>query len=467
MRCSFILLNMSINWDKLSRAWVRDFPSSGTTSSVQSAMKKTLPLLSEDPTSVPFLCRYRSDIIDPLTTKQVHQLSEYIQKYGSLSSLRAKVLHQLKENGCDNCSTVTRAETTISKTELEDMYIKPPSKGSLEERIIQDHPSLINIVDELWKNRMSDARLVTDLVRRAKPMDKAVVLLANRIASDVEVIDALMEYCKRTCGVTVKEARGSKPKSVGKKTSSSTSFATYYDYKNRLSNLRDHQVLAIRRGVDQKALSLGFDIDDSHIDRIISLTAYAKKYNHQLFQDAHKDAWGRLLRRRCTSRLWKEASKKAEARSIQVFCDNLRKALLAPPADLNGRKALLAVDPGFQAGIKCAILSNNGEVISFSTVKFLGNSKENGKKMFISLLKDVRGKSGTKCNDVLVVLGNGHGTREARSLIQEAAAIASIDIDIQLVTEAGASVWSVTELANDEFPGEAPAAIACASIGRR
>lgn len=172
------------------------------------------------------------------------------------------------------------------------------------------------------------------------------------------------------------------------------------------------------------------------------------------------------MRRRCTSRLWKEASKKAEERSIQVFCDNLQKALLAPPPNLNGRRAFLALDPGFQAGIKCAVLTSCGDVISLDTIKFLGNAKDEGKSRLALLLGQVLKQSDCDKN-VLVVLGNGHGTREARSLLQEAATDAGIKTDVQLVTEAGASVWSVTEMASEEFPGEAPAAIACASIGRR
>jgi uncharacterized protein len=249
MRCSIILLNMSANWDKISRAWLRDFlPSSSVASShindtnIQTAIKRTLPLLSDDPASVPFLCRYRSDIIDPLSTKQVHQLSEYIQKYAALSSLRNRVLDQLKENRCDDPSTLSRAETTISKTELEDMYIKPPSKGSLEDRISKDHPELAGVVNELWSMRKSISVKGEDrdLIQRAKPMDKAVILLANRIATDVDVMDGLMDYCAKKCGVSVKKASGETKKSVGKKTSSS--FETYHDYKNRLINLRDHQV---------------------------------------------------------------------------------------------------------------------------------------------------------------------------------------------------------------------------------
>ena len=475
MKCSILLLNMSANWDKLSRAWVRDFlPTSATGPAVadnpalHNALRRTLPLLSDDPTSVPFLCRYRSDVVDPLSTKQVHQLSEYIQKYGSLSSLRTKVLHQLKENGCADPSSIARAETTISKSELEHMYIKPPSKGSLEDRIQKEHPNLLDIVDELWNNRQSDAGADRELIRKAKPMGKAAILLANRIAADVAVMDALMDYCRRRCSITVKQATvDSKAKGkagIGKKQPLST-FETYDNYKNQLCNLQDYQVLAIRRGVDQKALRLGFDIHEKTIDRLMQRYAPTKLQTHQLWKNARKDAWTRLLRRRCTSRLWKEVSKRAEGRSITVFCDNLRKALLAPPVERSG--VLLALDPGFQAGIKCAVLTGAGQVVKLDTVKFLGGARENGKKKLISLLQSVRNKSDIDSKDVLVVLGNGHGTREAKSLLQEAAAEANIAIDVRLVTEAGASVWSVTESASLEFPDQAPAAIACVSIGRR
>eukprot|EP00571_Detonula_confervacea_P008295 CAMPEP_0172323128 /NCGR_PEP_ID=MMETSP1058-20130122/47928_1 /TAXON_ID=83371 /ORGANISM="Detonula confervacea, Strain CCMP 353" /LENGTH=785 /DNA_ID=CAMNT_0013039055 /DNA_START=85 /DNA_END=2442 /DNA_ORIENTATION=+ len=464
---------MTSNWTKLSRAWVRDFLPSATTPTeeIQKAIQRTLPLLSEDPTSVPFVCRYRSDLIDPLTTKQVHQLSEYIQKHDSLSTLRNKILDHLQQNNGDNSSTISRAETSISKTELDDIYapFKPPSKGSLEDRIQKEHPGLVAKVDKLWSNwRSEDAD--NKLLNQLKPMDKAVIVLANRIAADVDVMDALMGYYTRQCRVQVKQASSvdSKKKTKGNAkmpSKSSSSFETYYDYSNKVSSLRDHQVLAIRRGVDQKQLKFSFDIDDDRVDRIIQQAAFSKKQNHQLYRDARKDAWTRLLRKRCSARLWKDVSKRAEERSIHVFCDNLHKALLAPPATMKNQKAILALDPGFNAGIKCSVLSDTGEVISLDTVKFLGNARDAGKKKIMSLLKSVNDVSDNPL--IPIVLGNGHGTRETRELLKEAALEGNIETEVHLVTEAGASVWSVTEMANEEFPNEAPAAIAAVSIGRR
>jgi uncharacterized protein len=134
-------------------------------------------------------------------------------------------------------------------------------------------------------------------------------------------------------------------------------------------------------------------------------------------------------------------------------------------------KALLALDPGFKAGIKAAILSNEGKTILLETVKFMGRAteREEGKRQLASLLERVQqmnNNGGGGNNNICVVLGNGHGTREARQLLQDATS-PNLKVDIHLVSEAGASVWSVTEAANEEFPEATPASIAAVSIGRR
>ncbi|KAL7546628.1 hypothetical protein ACHAWF_009959 [Thalassiosira exigua] len=478
MRCSLFLLNMTTTtWAKLSRAWAKDFvpppapqgkadgpPAAVGIDAVQRAVRRTLPLLHEDPSSVPFICRYRTDVIEPLSAKEVHRLSEHLKKYESLSSMRGKILEHLRRDDGKNGSAIERVETSISKSELDDIYapFKPPSKGSLESRIEKEHPGLVSDVEELWNNfegLIDDS----DFLRRLKPADKAVILLANRIAAEVSVMDALMDYCEQHCRAKVKRAGGEKQKtSRGKSTSS---FEAYHDYSNRVIRLQDHQVLAIRRGVDQKQLRLSFDVDDARAERVIRQAAFSNKRDHKLYRDARNNAWTRLLRKRCTARLWRGAIKKAEARSVQVFCDNLRSALLSPPAMIDECKALLALDPGFRAGIKCAILTNEGKVASLDTIKFMGNDRVEGKKKLMTLLRETKELCGS--GTIPVVLGNGHGTREARQLLEEAASDGHLGIHVQLTSEAGASVWSVTDGASTEFPNETPAAIASVSLGRR
>ena len=482
----------------------------------QKALRRTLPLL-EDPTSVPFVCRYRADVIHPLSTKEIHQLSDMLQSYRSLDSLRKRLLENIPaETFAADPKLKLRVETSISKSEMEDLWapFKPPSKGSLEDRIRNEHPDLIQKVDAFWADSNSSACQAA--IQKDKRQAEITTLLANKIASHTATTDALLEYVgryakiqttKAAVAASKKDAAANKSKSSSSSAENDKKYSTYYDFSSSFQYVRDHQVLAIRRGVNNKALKLSYDIDaertESRIRRSL-LDEGVMRNNHKnspvlLWKDAIHDAWSRLLRKRTTTRLWKEKCDQAEAQSIRVFCDNLQKALLAPP--LAHPKPLLALDPGYQAGIKCAVLDKNGQLmmgdaessLSLATVKFLGNRHSEGIEMLVSLLQiiysaqeddneddfkdanNIEKKNSTgggskgkpKKRLVTVALGNGHGSQEARDLIREASDKCGIPIDIQLVNEAGASVWSVTEGASREFPSEQPAAVAAVSIGRR
>ncbi|GFH57697.1 hypothetical protein CTEN210_14173 [Chaetoceros tenuissimus] len=452
------------SYQKLSRAWVKCKVFAPASKEIQMAIERTLPLLHDDPTAVPFICRYRTDVIEPLTTKHVHHLSDCIQKYDSLSTLRNKILPHLQSkdtDDMDNKELISRVETSISKTELEDIYapFKPPSKGSLEDRIRSEHPELVRAIDDLWSKK--------DVNKNTKytPRDAAITLLANRIANDVDVIDAIMKHCEAHCKISTKAAAKSKKRKLdGQKLNSKEThdkYTMYHDFSNSLKYLRDHQVLAIRRGVDKKELKMSFEIDNGRIERIIGGVI---SRSHPLYKDAIHDAFSRLLRKRCTLRVWKDRCALAESRAIEVFCENLYKAMLEPPATISSTY-ILVLDPGFQAGIKCAILKSSGAVERLETIKYMGNSRTSGKRQLKKLLCDVNSLTGN--NDVCVILGNGHGTREVRELVLDSSKEANMPVDIRLVNEAGASVWSVTENAMVEFPKETAASIASVSIGRR
>ena len=504
---------MTNHFQQLASVWGKDH-FRGTEK--QKALRRTLPLL-EDPTSVPFVCRYRADVIHPLSTKEIHQLSDMLQSYRSLDSLRKRLLENIPaESFVADPKLKLRVETSISKSELEDLYapFKPPSKGSLEDRIRNEHPDLIDKVDAFWADSQSSSCQIA--IQKDKRQTEITTLLANKIASHTATTDALFEYVGRYARIQTTKAavaaskKGAAAKKMPKLSSSlaenDKKYSTYYDFSSSFQYVRDHQVLAIRRGVNNKALKLSYDIDaertESRIRRSLLDEGVMKQQSHKspvlLWNDAIHDAWSRLLRKRTTTRLWKEKCDQAEAQSIRVFCDNLQKALLAPP--LAHPKPLLALDPGYKAGIKCAVLDKNGQLmmgdaessLSLATVNFLGNRHDEGIEMLVSLLQIIysaqedanedcfkyantnnenttgRGSKGKpKKRLVTVALGNGHGSQEARDLIREASDKCGIPIDIQLVNEAGASVWSVTEGASREFPSEQPAAVAAVSIGRR
>lgn len=466
MLLSSIITNNSfvkMNWSHLAKVWSKEF--NGGRNDVVKALQRTLPLL-QDPTSVPFVCRYRTDIIHPLTTQQIHRLSDMLQTYRSLESLRNRILDKLPETAGTDLKE--RIETSISRSELEDLYVpfKPLSKGSLEERIRKENPELIEQVNTFWDDNGRVA------IQHLKPPGAAVTLLANKIASHTATTDALLDYVAQYVRIDTTKSSGLKDADKKEKNDADKKYHTYYEFSSSYTNLRDHQVLAIKRGIENKALRLSYDIDGERVESRIRRSLIDERIQSRpssLWKESIHDVWTRLLRKRITSRLWKERCRQAEEKSIQVFCENLRKALLAPP--LQPPKPVLSLDPGFQAGIKCALLDESGQLLSnaLSSVKFLHN-REKGVQDLLDLvrrMKDHVKSTEHKEGVVTIALGNGHGSQEARALTQEAADKSGIAVDIQLVNEAGASVWSVTESASREFPSEQPAAIAAVSIGRR
>lgn len=430
-----------------------------STQAVISATRQALPLL-EDASSVPFVCRYRTDVISPLTTQQVVLLHTLKQKHASLASLRSKLLECIQN---DDDSLKRRIQTSFSKSELEDLYApyKPPSKGSILERIQKEHPQLVEQVDAVW----SGAMLPPPNVKSLQPREALIHLLATKIAAEPQVVDVVMEELVKHCRVKSTTTSTDKDDDDNK-------YRSYSDFSAPLVRLRDHQVLAIRRGVQQKAIKMGYDVDGSKVMKTIKwqlrqlqpwINTCGGTWN-KVMDEAVQDAWSRLLRRRGTSRLWSDKQKEAEERAIQVFEENLRHALLAPP--LPRASHVVSVDPGYKAGNKCAILDPNGNVIRLETVQYLGNKREGAIQQLGEMLETVQKEM--KSNEkVVVALGNGSGSQEGRALLQEVSKQRDIPIEIHLVNEAGASVWSVTPMAKEEFPDQPPAAIASVSIGRR
>jgi uncharacterized protein len=461
---------------------------------VSKAVERTLPLL-EGADSVPFVCRYRTDIIHPLSTKQVHVLQSLLTQHTALSSLRLKLLKAL--NADNNTPLPLKVLTSTSKAELEDWYApyKPPPKGSILQRIQTEHPQLVQAVDDLWAQNKPTKGAANLPFSSLGPRDALLHLLGSKIAADPDIVsvvtDELQKHCRIHTKIVVPSKTKKKQEEQPKTSRSSSSSASqtekythYDDYRGNLMYLKDHQVLAIRRGVNQKQLSISYDIDGTKMESCIAyhlrfkgLAPEALVRKRELFQEAIHDAWTRLLRRRGTSRLWTAKCQQAQERAYQVFQDNLGRALLAPPLDLRRQTTkqqqldwapfLLALDPGYQAGIKCAILDFQGVPQHLDTVHFLGPRRQAGVDKLIQLLKEASGDGSNNGSKVLVAMGNGHGSQDCRMLLQEAATASQILVDVQLVNEAGASVWSVTETAKREFPDETPAAIASISIGRR
>ena len=542
-------------------------------SQIRQATERTLPLFLEDESSssssssslsssVPFVCRYRSYIINPLTTKQVHFLQSLVSKHSSLKSLRHKLLtllssQQQQQSSSSSSSTTLLSwseliKTSTSRTELEDIYapFRPPSQNSsVINQIRKDYPQLIDMVDnQLWNsssnNNYVDNTLFQKYIRSSSMRECFVYLLSTKLANEPMIVMAVVAELRKYC--RIQTTMKTTITTINNKDNKLNNRSNHYNgFVGNLFHLKDHQVLAIRRALNQKVLKIKYDIPNEEklwMERFIEnkwrnisckgrgggggVNGVGRVGGGWLFQpqnnqnndvnliklrkDVVKDVWKRLLRKRCTNRIWKKKCDEAQRRAIVVFGENLYRALLAPPLLVPRRTSisttvpLLALDPGYRAGIKCAIIGKNGSVIKLDTVFFLNEKKvekvdEGGNVMMarddcVNDLCELLVKTSTqpkrtiiheeivetgvngdkekmkkRNTDVIVpvALGNGHGSQNCRMLIQEASNRCGIPINIHLVNEAGASVWSVSEQASEEFPNESPSSISSISIGRR
>ena len=371
------------------------------------------------------------------------------------------------------------------------------------------------------------------------PRDCIVHLLGSKIAANPTVFDVVMELMRRCCQTAVKRATPSpstaKARCKPKLTSTKSKYANFFDFSCRTSSLKvcpciyamsivvklewfyphifsliaavygsvlshplstlnkDHSVLAIRRGVDAKELKMTNSIHDPDyvkrqicktlLDRVLPQTVVSRHrtsyHTRSALTDAVSDAWSRLLQRRSCLTVWREKVADAERRAVQVFAQNLQSALMAPPQRIPSH--VMAVDPGYQAGTKVALLDPTGRLVkhkrALSTVLFVGKNRDGAVRELASLLDIISGEMGktqrastsqySLIEPVAVALGNGHGSDESRSLIAEASSLGNVPVDVRLVNEAGVSVWSVMSAASEEFPDMSPTLIGAVSIGRR
>ena len=456
------------------------------------AVKGCLRLLHNENT-VPFICRYRVDVVTPLNVKQMHELSEIFSKYNSLSSLRKRCIEAIGRYEFSSFKItremMQRAKVTISRSELESLYapFKAEVKTTLAARATIAVPGLDSEVNKLWEN-LEDKEAsanIRRLIKTRSKIDKMTsfdalkYLLASKISSSPRINDVVLQMASTSIFVSTSKIESYARKvSIKHKSTDNSNYAEYFSLKCFLHRLRDHQVLAIQRGVKKGVLKLSLSLEHAgHIKRKIKQTIFVHG-NSGVSMDimtyihvAIDDAFTRLISRRVAAQGWKVKLTNAETRGIRVFTENIKNALLVPPIPDPGY--VLAIDPGHAAGMKLAVLDKNGDVVncknSLCTLRYLQNRKHSA-QMLTNILSDmsIRDQNVSyKIKPVLIALGNGHGFEDCRIFLEEVSSFSKIEIEITLVDEAGASVWSVTESAMKEFPEVEPSKIGCISIGRR
>jgi uncharacterized protein len=418
----------------------------------------TVELLGEGAT-VPFIARYRKERTGELDEVQVRLLEERLAYYGELEERRATVLKSIEEQGKLSHELKSRIEATRQKAELEDLYLPYKPKRRTKATVARERglePLADLVAAQEYPGTPEEAALpFVDPAREVPDAAAALAgaghILAERLSEDADA-RALARRLTWEQGVLVSRVAPEKAGTVSK-------FEMYYDYREPLKAVPSHRLLAMRRGEKEEVLRLAVEAPEGEI--LLHLKGRLLRGDgpfRGLLEGVAEDAYRRLLAPSIEVELRLEAKRQADEAAIAVFAGNLRNLLLAPPA---GGRRVLGVDPGLRTGSKLAAVDATGRFLEHVTIyPHTGEGRvAPAKKELLRLLQTHRIE--------MVAVGNGTAGREMEQFVRDTLREAGLALPVVLVSEAGASVYSASEIAREEFPDLDLTVRGAVSIARR
>ncbi|WP_151814841.1 Tex family protein [Acinetobacter soli] len=416
--------------------------------------------LIDEGASVPFIARYRKEVTQGLDDTQLRQLDTRLSYLRDLYERREKVIESLKEQNKLSDDLLARVNAAETKNALEEIYApyrpKRTSKsfkareaglGPVAERIVAEQIEPTEALAGFEHADYPDAESQLDAVQH---------IIIDDWAQNIALTTELKSLFAKTASLKSTVASDEK-KEVGKK------FRDYFEFSENLNKLPSHRLLAMLRGRQENVLGLKVDgQDDAPLARIeteYNLDQVQPQARQDFLKQTAKLFWLGKIRPQIEHSLLTEKRLAAEAEAMQVFAENLRHLLLSAPA---GSRTTLGVDPGIRTGVKLAVVSEAGDVLAHSTI-YPFAPKEDKEGSIAELARLCR-----EYNVDLIAIGNGTASRETEAVVAEMMA-ANTDLKLTRVTvsEAGASVYSASELAAAELPELDVSIRGAVSIARR
>ena len=391
--------------------------------------------------TVPFIARYRKEAHGNLNEVAILKIQERLGYYTELEERKAAILESIDGQGKLTPELRGKIANCWQKSALEDLYqpYKPRRRTRAD---VAREAGLEPLADRLWNGEQVAAE--------ASELQGARDILAERIADMAEVRGYVRNYMA-TKGVLHSEAAAAKTKEP-------TKFEDYYDYEEPIASIPSHRYLAIRRGQHQGVLWVKYVIDsEAVLDGILQLL----KRNHPEVCLAAADALKRLIAPACEIDVALAKKQEADRQAVEVFAENLRHLLLAPPL---GEKSVLAIDPGIRTGCKLAMLDNTGKYLGQTVVYPEQRAQEAARTIALIV---------SKYKVEAVAVGNGTAGRETEAFVNNTLSLLKKQHPeiptpmVVSVSESGASIYSASEVAREEFPELDLTVRGAISIGRR
>ena len=414
--------------------------------------------LIDEGNTIPFISRYRKEATGALNDEQLRNLYDRLTYLRNLEEKKATVLSSIEEQGLLTDELKAQINDAMTMVVLEDLYRpyrpKRRTKASIAKEkgleglaniiLLQMTKKPLNEEAKAYLNPEKEVNTIEDAINGAKD------IIAENISDDADYRMWIRKYTFNN-GSIVSKAKDEKAESV---------YEMYYDYSEAVKKVPGHRVLAINRGEAEKVLTVKISVDEEQIIKYLESKVIVNNNENTVPQlkEAITDAFSRLIFPSIEREIRNELTEKAEDSAINVFGKNLEQLLLQPP--VSGH-VVLGWDPAFRTGCKLAVVDATGKVLDTTVIYPTApqNKVEESKKTVKALIN--------KYGISLISLGNGTASRESEVIIADIIKEADSHVEYAIVNEAGASVYSASKLATEEFPNSDVGQRSAASIARR
>ena len=412
--------------------------------------------LLEEGSTVPFISRYRKEATGNLNEVEIAEIKHFQLLFEELEKRKAAVLKSIKEQQKLTPELEKEIEECVQMQQLEDIYLPYRPKRKTRASIAKERgfgPLAEGMLSLELSNLMEYAATFGAPAQEAIAGAKDII--AENIAERREIREELRGFYLRNAVVVSRKAKGAEEENEDEK------YANYYSFSEKIAKIPAHRLLAVLRGQDEGALSVKLEVDEEIVHKIMCRLFYngrrCKSYAlYQVLEETLRDAFKRLLHPSIEKEALKSAKERADIESIKVFGENLRQLLLAAPV---GQKRTMAIDPGFRTGCKVVCLDAQGNLLHNETI--YPHPPQNEKIVSMKRLSNMLEAYKIE----VVAIGNGTAGRETEAFIKRIHF--PQEVKVFSVSEDGASIYSASETAREEFPQYDVTVRGAVSIGRR
>ena len=412
--------------------------------------------LLEEGSTVPFISRYRKEATGNLNEVEIAEIKHFQLLFEELEKRKAAVLKSIKEQQKLTPELEKEIEECVQMQQLEDIYLPYRPKRKTRASIAKER-GFEPLAERMLSLELSN--LMEYAATFGAPAQEAIAgakdIIAENIAERREIREELRGYYLRNAVVVSRKAKGAEDENEDEK------YANYYSFSEKIAKIPAHRLLAVLRGQDEGALSVKLEVDEEIVHKIMCRLFYngrrCKSYAlYQELEETLRDAFKRLLHPSIEKEALKSAKERADIESIKVFGENLRQLLLAAPV---GQKRTMAIDPGFRTGCKVVCLDAQGNLLHNETI--YPHPPQNEKIVSMKRLSNMLEAYKIE----VVAIGNGTAGRETEAFIKRIHF--PQEVKVFSVSEDGASIYSASETAREEFPQYDVTVRGAVSIGRR